>query len=300
MISLGMDLLFNRKSNLTITYGFAPLLVVAVLIVLAYSQSNKWFVLTAALIILWAWYHNRKHYRQIIDIPTAKISSAPQGQIELSGIGNYLDGNKTYCPLSKIACLWYSYRVEDTSNNNRRVIDSGTSTTCFTLNDGSGIIIVDPEDAYVISSHNQTWQENDHRCTETVLFDNEQLYILGEFSHHNIHSNALHTQSQTSEILNEWKKDQAALKNRFDANKDGIIDSHEWENALQQAQTEALIGRAPKQSPLLQFIRKPKNGGLFILSNYPAQELAKRFRYWAWLDLTVFFITLALGSKIIH
>ena len=295
-----MDLLFNRKSKLTITYGFAPLLVVAVLIALAFIQNNKWFVLVAALIILWAWYHNRKHYRQIIDIPTAKISSAPQGQIELSGIGHYLDGKKTFSPLSKIACLWYSYRVEETSNNKRRVIDSGTSTTCFTLNDGSGIIIVDPEDAYVISSHNQSWQDNDYRCTETVLFENEQLYILGEFSHHNIHSNALNTNTQTSEILNEWKKDQTTLKKRFDLNKDGVIDSTEWDSARKQANTEALIGRAPKQPTMLQFIRKPKHGGLFILSNYPAQELAKRFRYWAWLDLTVFFITLSLGSKIIH
>ena len=295
-----MDLLFNRKSNLAVTYGFAPLIVAAIFIALAFFHNNKWFMFVASAILLWAWHQNRRHYRQIIDIPTAKISSAPQGQVELSGIGNYLDGKKTFCPLSNVACLWYSYRVEDTSNNGRRVVDSGTSTTCFTLNDGSGSLIVDPEDAYVISSHNQTWQENDYRCTETVLFDNEPLYVLGEFSHHNIHSNALNTNTQISNILNEWKKDQSALKKRFDVNKDGVIDSNEWESARQQAQTEALIGRAPKQSSLLQFIRKPKHDGLFILSNYPAHELAKRFRYWAWLDLIVFFISLALIQKIIH
>lgn len=299
MISLGMDLLFNRKSNLVVTYDFAPLIMAVIFITVAYFQHSKWLILIASLILLWAWYQNRRHYRQIIDIPTAKISSAPQGQIELTGFGNYLDGKKTFCPLSNVTCLWYSYRVVDASKNSR-VVDSGISSTCFMLDDGSGVIIVDPEDAYVMSSHDQSWNEGNLRYHETVLFENEQLYILGEFSHHNIQSNALNTNTQSAELLSEWKKDQVALKQRFDQNKDGVIDSTEWESARQQAQTEALIGRSPKQPEILQFIRKPKQGGLFILSNYPAQTLAKRFRYWAWLDLTVFFISLALGSKILY
>lgn len=268
----------------------------AVLIFFGFRSGTPWPAVAAAAVSLWAWSRSRKHYRQIADIPTVKLSAAPQGYIEVSGTGSSHADYPVISPLTGLPCLWYEFTVWQVDGNRSRVINSGISTLPFSLIDGSGHALVVPESAQVITRHSKTWRDGDEKYQERVLLKNETLYVLGDHVSALRDAGGSHIDRQRNALLTEWKQDQDTLKKRFDADRDGHINAEEWEAARRAAETEALLGKA-SAAPDEQFIRRPSGGRPFLISNYSAQQLAARFRRWSWLHLGIFFAALFSGAN---
>ena len=293
----GLDIGLNMGSRLL--WGEAGWSVAsAVGIFLAMQTGMPAFAFAAAAVSLWAWVHSRRHYRAINDIPTARLSSAPQGQVELSGRGDMMPEYPVVSPLTALPCLWFDFKVEKGNGKQRRIIRQGTSDMPFALRENELSAMVLPEGARVISRHSQTWRRGDETYTESVLLKDEPLYVLGEYVHDWVESNGHSLDKQAGALLQEWKDDQSALKARFDADGNGVIDMPEWDAARRQAQQDVLSGRQLPTNTAKQCIRKPSFGGPFIISNYSAQQLASRFRRWAWLHLAVFIMALAAAAKV--
>jgi hypothetical protein len=266
----------------------------AVLLFIGIHSDASWLSALAAGVSLWAWMRSHKHYRQIADIPTAKLSAAPQGYIEISGTAESHPDYPVVSPLSGLPCLWFDFTVWEMEGNSITVINSGTSTLPFSLVDGSGHVLVVPEAAQVVSRHNKKWRAGNHKFHERVLLKNETLYVLGDHVSSLRDDNNSPVDRQRNALLAEWKQDQKNLRSRFDSNHDGHIDAAEWDTARQAAESEALLGNS-HSSLDEQFIRKPKDGRPFLISNYSAQQLAARFRRWSWLHLGIFFAALAVA-----
>ena len=268
----------------------------AFIIYLALRFQQPAIAYAAAALSLWAWAKTRQHYRHIADIPTARIGSAPQGYIELSGEGDLLPEYPVVSPLTGLPCLWYEYRVERGQGRSRETLRAGVSELPFLLSDGSGRVLVETLDARVISRHKQQWQRGDEYFTETVLLKHEALYVLGEHAHPAAEGAGGSLDRQRNAILSEWKSDQQALMERFDADRNGRIDAEEWENARQAAQQQASTG-SEALARRDAIIRKPPHDRPFLISNYSAKELAGRFRRWSWLHLGIFLAALILASR---
>lgn len=263
----------------------------AALLFIAIRAGMPWLAMLAAGVSLWAWTRSRKHYRQIADIPTAKLYAAPQGYVEVSGTGEAHPDYPVASPLTGLPCLWYEYTVSRIEGRHSTVIDSGTSTLPFTLGDGSGQALVVPEGAQVITRHSRNWRVGDEKYQESLLLAHDSLYVLGDHVSSLREAGGSHLDKRRNALLAEWKHDQESLKKRFDSDGDGHIGGAEWEAARRAAETQALLGKAP-HGPDEQYIRKPADGRPFLISNYSAQQLANRFRRWSWLHLGIFFAAL--------
>ena len=266
----------------------------AALLFFAIRSGTPWLAMLAAGVSLWAWILSRRHYRQIADIPTANLSSAPQGYVEVTGTGGIHPDYPVVSPLTGLPCLWYEFTVWEVDGNQTRVINSGTSTSPFSLSDGKGRALVVPEAARVITRHSRNWRSGDEKYHERVLLSHEPLYVLGEHVSSLREADGNPVDKRRNALLAEWKHDQQSLKQRFDNDRDGHIDAAEWEAARRAAEAQALQGQAPEE-PDEQYLRKPADGRPFIISNYSAQQLAKRFRRWSWLHLGIFFAALAVA-----
>ncbi|HEY5719064.1 MAG TPA: GIDE domain-containing protein [Gammaproteobacteria bacterium] len=259
--------------------------------------------------------------RLIEDTPTSKIRSAAQGYIELSGIADLLEGTPIVAPLSQLQCVWYRYKIEEQRKRYRKgrtesywaTLESGTSDGLFRLADDTGECVVDPEGAEVTPSIRQTWYGGSHypgrappigrgdgggffsrlgisasfgfghyRYTEERILPATELYAIGQFR--TLGSDqAGDRQQEIGDLLRSWKRDQAEMLQRFDANGDGEIDLQEWD-AARRAAEQAVDGalRERQVQPALNVLartgisRRP-----FMLSTRPQGEIARDYRIYA-------------------
>ena len=61
----------------------------------------------------WRTWRLVSHIRLVEDTPTAKIRSAPQGYVELEGVGKLMDGPPIIAKLSGLPCVWFRYKIEE-------------------------------------------------------------------------------------------------------------------------------------------------------------------------------------------
>jgi hypothetical protein len=273
--------------------------------------------------------------RLIEDVPTARVRSAPQGYVELSGVARMLGGEPIVAPLSNTPCCWFRYQVERRSGRDWRVVQSGTSDGIFILRDDSTDCVVDPEGAEVSSRHKRSWSDHgggwggypvharlpslgrtadlfvdiggkvveglgsglgEYRYREAVILDGDPLYAIGYFNTLGAddHGNSLH--DQTGAILREWKQRPETLRERFDANRDGVLDGAEWEQARTVARREAARELSTELAGKpLHTLKKPVDGRYFLLSNLEEFGLLRRYR---WRMRIGFGIFLLLGGAL--
>jgi hypothetical protein len=83
----------------------------------------------------------------------------------------------------------------------------------------------------------------------------------------------------TGAILREWKQRPETLRERFDRNRDGRIDTEEWERARTVARKEAVREHAEElRRDQLHTLVKPTGGRYFLLSNLEEFDLLRRYR----------------------
>lgn len=236
----------------------------------------------------WAWYANLKRYRTVADTPTSRIASAPQGYIELVGHGRQPPGADLVSPISGLPCLWYRYRVERKNGNRWEHIESGISHDTFGISDGSGMALVDPDGAEILTSRKQISNAGGYRKTEWTLIEGETLYVIGEHVTLGGPNAVLDKKSDLSTLLAEWKRDKSTLLERFDANRDGEIGLDEWERARQAASDE--VDRAHLDIRLkdgIHLIRQPAHSRPFLVANREVTALVRRFHLWSWAHLVL-------------
>lgn len=270
----------------------------AIIVVAAQFESvYAWRVaaLLVALVSLLSWGLAMRHVQAVGDTPTSKVVSAAQGYTELIGSGRPFDGPPLVAKFTALPCLWFRYLVERRSDNKWVTDSKGESDASFLLDDGTGICVVDPEGAQVLTRDKQTWREGDYRYTEWRIHEGEEVYALGQFVTQGGASLQLDANEDVKLLLAEWKQDLAKLHERFDLDRDGQIDLREWELARAQARREVLAQhREARLQAGVHVLRVPPDGRLSLVSTISPDDIVTRYRLWAGFHVACFFA--ALGA----
>jgi len=252
-----------------------------------------WLVCLAAMAALsiLAWLSALRRLRAVRDTPTSKIASAAQGYVELTGRGLPFGEAPLLGRLTAQPCLWYRFRIEQRGSKNKwNTIESGESDDSFMLHDETGDCIVDPEQAEIITRHRKQWQDGNRRYTEWQLLENDGVYVIGQFHTRGGSTNELDTREELKALLAEWKKDMPGLHARFDLDGNGVLDMQEWMLARSAAKREVTrMVRDSRAAPDIHFIGLPQDGRLFLISNLEQNDLARRYLFWTWAHLVIFF-----------
>jgi len=242
--------------------------------------------------------------RLVEDTPRSRVRSAAQGYVELAGAALMPDGVSTVAPLTGRPSVWWSYRIEQRvtgeSGGRRRerwrTLQSARSGVPFVLEDETGRCLVKPDGAEVLVGESTTWygdapwptgvpgqtawrhQGRSFRYHEQRIYPHERVYALGAFT--TLGSGAAADDgTAVAGLLAEWKRDQAALAGRFDADRDGRVSLAEWEAARAQAQRDVEERRRTRPAePALNLLARPEDGRLFLIASVPQAELARRYR----------------------
>jgi hypothetical protein len=247
-----------------------------------------------------AWVSSLKRNRAIADTPTSRVASAAQGYVELYGSAVNAPEFMAQGQLNAMPCVWYRYvTYQKDSEGNWSEIARGTSDTIFALDDGSGRCMIDPDHAEVLTTHSNTFYEDDYKTKEEQLFASDRIYVLGEFSTIGGASTPLNAKEDIACLLAEWKKNQPALLKRFDLDEDGQLDMREWELARRAAQREVeKQHRDLRQQTGVHVVRAPASGQLFLLSNLSPQQLKNRYVRWGWFHLVTFFAAGGAAARV--
>ncbi len=244
-------------------------------------------------------FFRRWHQQRLLeDMPLARIRSAPQGYVKLSGHAKPLHGKPLRAPLSGRPCVWWKYAVGegDEGPAERWCPDAwDTSTEPFLLADQADHCLVDPQGADVEPSDRRVWYGESprmptfsifgftplgsgrvHRYTESVILADAQLSVLGELRTDS-GSVANSLDDEAAAMLSDWKKDQRRLLARFDRNHDGRIDQTEWEQARIAARAEVQRQQlqVPPEAPV-NIMRRPTEGRPYLIAALPSAQLARK------------------------
>jgi hypothetical protein len=270
----------------------------------------------------WRTHRDVNHARTIEDHPTSTIRGAHQGYVELEGIAKFVD-KKIEAPYSHLPCVWYRYKVEQeyTTGNRRdwRTVDKGTSSNTFLLNDGTGTVVIDPEDAIVTPRVKHVWtahgqsllgstesrafaarlgvtemmRGNRYRYTEERLLPGKSLYVLGLMRNFNLLVEGPSLKEQVADRLREWKANQPVLHERFDLDKNGRLDEREWMLVRSAARREVEAERREEQKRYTEGInilgRPDDTRRPFLISAYNQKEIIRRYRLYSALMAIGFF-----------
>lgn len=257
-------------------------------------KSTTGWLFALGLIVpasLWAWHGNLKRYRMIVDTPTARVASAPQGYIEIVGRGKQPPGASPLHPFSHLPCLWYRYRIEKRRNDRWETVETGESDDTFGVDDGSGLILIDPEGAEILCNRKQVSVRDGHRYTDWSFIEGDTLYALGEHRTLGSHERLPGRRERLGDLLTEWKQDRSTLLRRFDANRDGQIDLAEWESACREAERE-IDSSVPALTHAVHLLSRPADGRPYLVANRNVTELARHYRRWSGVHL----VALALAA----
>lgn len=265
----------------------------------AQSESRDGWLISlglVALLSLAAWLSTLHRRRAIADTPTSRIASAAQGYVEVRGSGLPFADAPILARLSGLPCLWYRFQVEEKDYAGKwRTIERGESDASFVVDDGSGVCVVDPEHAEILTRHKDVWSVGDHRNSEWKLLAGDTIYALGEFSTIGGATLELDAAAELRDLLGEWKKDRGQLLARYDLDRNGELSTQEWALARQAAKREvSRRQRELRASADINVLRRPADGRLYLLANLDPERIARRYLGWAAFHLVVFFA--AIGA----
>jgi hypothetical protein len=300
-----MHLAYGGGSALRLSDGFGRFAVSGGQLILVFigfqiDHPLGWFGIAIAIAVLsvFGWLGSLRRWRSIKDTPTSQVASAAQGYVELIGRGKALEGLPLVSPLNGLPCLWYRYTVEEKDSDGKwRQQRSGTSDLSFLIRDASGECLIDPEGAEVLAIRKDCWEKGDERYTQWLLLEHERIYALGQFTTHSSLVLELDRNLDVGALLAEWKKDHPQLLKRFDLDGNGELSLREWELARSAARREVEANhREIRSAPDVHVMHYPADGRLYLISNMAPEKLARRYQWWAWAHLLVFFGGLAGAS----
>ena len=190
-----------------------------------------------ALLALFRFFVRVRRDRLVADTPAARIRSAAQGYVKLSGRAQPAGPAPTAAPLTSRPCVWWSYEIEQQQRDSRgnthwRTVESGASVELFALVDDDGArCLVGPVSAEVTPTAHNVWygaqsrpsggppldsipllHTGDWRYTERLLGVGARLCVMGELRSHSELGDA---NAATLAKLHEWKQNQRSLLARL-------------------------------------------------------------------------------------
>lgn len=179
----------------------------------------------------------------------------------------------------------------------------------FWRKDDTGRVAIEPEGTDVTPRYKDVWRSraslagfaskpahtvnfltnhasgNRYRFTEERINLGDELYAIGLLKNLGSHLDTTTIDAEVRQLLHEWKKDQATLKQRFDLNNDGKIDQMEWKLAHSQARREVAKARREQSEFFtegINLLTRPNGRNRpFLLSAFPQRDLIKRYCLWA-------------------
>lgn len=278
-------------------------------------------LLGLAIYLLRTGLHTFWRLRTILDTPTSKIKSAPQGYVELSGLAQEANGTVPG-KLTGKPCVWYQYRIQRRKStgrsNNWTTIEQGTAERPFALDDGTGRCLVEPEGALVKLRQKEQWhgphrdpsrgdirfawlgRDARYRFTEFRIQAGDPIYLLGRFE--TPRRGPAERERLQHELLRLWKRDPKRMA-RFDTDGDGQISPAEWDRARQEAerlaaQSEQRLNRA---AVIARVVDTGDSRHPFVISTHSVEDLTSRLR-WQTIGLNVGFLGVValLGAAVIE
>jgi len=280
----------RREYAQLVTSG-AQLLLIFIGLHLGSRKGWLFCLATISFISVFAWLSALSRLRAIRDTPTSKIASAAQGYVEFIGRGQPFGEVPLLSKFTLLPCLWYRYKVERRNSEKEwKTEESGESSDSFILRDDSGECVVDPEQAEISTQHRDQWRKDDYRYTEWKLIKEDSIYVIGQFRTQGGSTLEFNTRAELNALLAEWKKDLPTLHKRFDLDNNGELNMDEWMLARQAAKREvAKMMREAQAQPDINIISQPRDGKLFLISNLTPEKLSRRYLFWAWAHLVIFF-----------
>jgi hypothetical protein len=252
-----------------------------------------------ALVALYAALRHLRRDRLLADTATARLRSAAQGFVKVSGRAQPAEQQPTLAPLSGRPCVWWSFQIEEQDSEREsgerrewHTVEKAASVELFRLLDDDGAqCLVGPVNAEITPTTHSVWYGEGprpggpppavaapvhlggYRYTERLLDVGARLSVVGELRSH---SEVGDINQLAQEKLRLWKADQAALLARFDRDHDGHIDAAEWEAArsaaLEEARSQVLSSGVERVS----VISQPVNGEPFLIAPLSAEQLVRR------------------------
>lgn len=241
-----------------------------------------------------------KRARRIENIPTSRIRSLPMGTVEVSGQALSPVALKT--PFTLIDCVWYRFLVEEYRRSGRRsryvVVARGHSEDIpFYVEDETGKVLVDPRGALVeVKCRRVTYPSREElklgligtgrgslRITEIYIPWQYPVYVTGAAQH--VKTDPGSGRIEILSRLRELKKSPEKLA-AFDLNRDGQVDTEEWERARAAVEREILAEKL--RSPAAEeqvFIGRGEADELFLISDRSERELLRSLRARALLGI---------------
>jgi len=248
----------------------------------------------SALVAIFAWAFNYKRLLAISEVPISTIASAAQGYVELFGKSKHLIPMRS--PIQGVHCVWFRLWVYARDTNYMwRLEDYQVSEQVFELHDESGVCVVDPKGAHIYAASRHVITQNGHRYIEDVLFTDKSIYVLGDLDGNTQANTESEIHQEVGKLLTQWKQSKTRLLQRFDLNRDGEVDMHEWALAREQAYSEVKLKQAQLLKNERHLIAKPKNKRLFVISGITPQALRLRYRYWAIVHFSIFLAAILLS-----
>lgn len=270
--------------NLIASGAYFGLLLVGVFL----GNSAAWLDLVkiATVIALLAFAFNYWRYLAIAEAAVSTIAGAAQGYVELNGIASTEPALKS--PLHNIPCVWYrSWVYARDGSQIWRLLDYFQSDAHIQLHDGTGKCALDANGAEVVYFQKHTSNHNGHRYVEEYLLSGRPLYVLGHLDTRHYIQSAKAIYSDVGKLVSQWRADHPRFMLRFDLDRNGELDMHEWEQARQSARQE-VSARQQNLAHLGDFVLSaPADGQLYIISGLSPQDLRASYRCWVLTHLAV-------------
>lgn len=252
--------------------------------------------------------------RLVTDTPTAKIRSAHQGYVELTGQALPYRG-PLMTELTGLPCVWFRFKVEERRRSGKTqhwvTVEHGEADKPFLLDDGTGRCLVDPARAELHCRAIDTWYGTHrrvsrppgrswlnvggrYRLTEERILVQDPVYLLGRFE--TPRRGAKEKVRLTRGLLSAWKRDPERMA-AFDEDGDGEVSVAEWEGARAKAQraAERSESRLQAEPPLSRVGATGDPRRPFVIATFDADSLLQRLRLRAFGGTAIF---LLLGAGV--
>ncbi|HEY7964796.1 MAG TPA: GIDE domain-containing protein [Steroidobacteraceae bacterium] len=261
-----------------------------------------------ALLALYRFLLRLRRDRVVADTPLARLRSAAQGYVKVTGRALPADPAPAAAPLSARPCVWWAYEIAEEQRDSRgntrwHTVESAASVAPFALVDADGNhCLVGPVSAEVTPTVHNIWYGSESRpsgpppertplvhfgswrYTERLLGVGAEVCVMGELRSH---SETGDVAAATAARLRSWKENQGALLARFDTNHDGRLDEAEWDAARAAAARESQAETLAAPIERISVIAQPTSGEPFLIAPMSAAALERRERLYAGLYFAV-------------
>ncbi|MBW2512410.1 MAG: hypothetical protein JRE01_10345 [Deltaproteobacteria bacterium] len=263
-----------------------------------YATKAGLFPALASAGLFWAGFYFIRLKRRVENTPTSRIRSIAMGLVEVHG--RVLRKYALVAPMSESPCVYYRVRKyrKDRRNQWKLSSDINSKHVPFLLDDGTGMVTVDPRSATVkarvshsgvpgdatLAFHGVSLSEGDinEKWVENVIYEGTTVYVLG-FARP-LRQERKSLRERTTEKLRDLKLDRSAL-HRYDTDGDGRISEGEWDVARGDAEHVALRERLAegaggrRQQEHVVITRAPQRGTPFVIAETPSEAELTR-NYW--------------------